>query len=157
MKKYIVYGCILGILVCLIGCAGTPVEETENPPVQVSGYLTVQEVRTAVGFSVEEPLEMADGSVAYTSVNDSSVVYFSSQKIAKTEFDSLIQTIKDAGGVSTDAPNLGEAAFWFESDVNLFVYAKGYAMDIRVEYATSRVNDSLLAARQLAAIFIEKI
>lgn len=158
MKKYMIFGCIAVLLICFAGCAGTPVEETpELPPVQVSAYLTAQEVRTAVGFSVDEPLEMADGSVAYSSLNDTSIVYFSSQKMSRTEYDSLIQTIKDAGGVSTGAPNLGEAAFWFENDVNLFVYASGYAMDIRVEYATARPNDSLLAARQLAAVFIEKL
>jgi hypothetical protein len=146
------------VLLCVItGCGQQPEQSPTEMVVQMSSYLLPDEVRTAVGFSVGEPLEIADGSVAYTSVDGGSIVYVSSKEMSRESFDSMMTEIAGNGSQYIDAPNLGEKAYWIEDEVNLLVYAKGVGVDVRVEYATHRPNDSLLAARQLAALYLEKI
>jgi len=75
---------------------------------------------------------------------------------ADAVFDAMLEGFS-AAGTLTDAPNLGEKAVWCEEQLNLLVYAEGVTLDIRVEYATARPNDSLLAARHLAALLIGKM
>ncbi len=131
-------------------------EETITPPLQLSTLLTADEVTEATGIAVTQPQQFTDGSAGYFSDDQTEVAYVAAKEATVAEFDDMVTAFSSAGEL-TDAPNLGEKAVWCEGLVDLLVYANGWALDIRVEYATDRPNDSLLAARQLAALLIEKI
>ena len=69
----------------------------------------------------------------------------------------MIAALIQNGSKATVAPNLSERAVWFSDALDLLVFTGTYALDVRVEYATPRPDDSLLAARQLAALLCEQL
>ena len=159
MKR--IFPVLLALLwtVGMAGCGEQP-EETavQPPPVYVpSAYLTTEQVEEAVGFAVREPEILTNGEVGYFSEDDSAVAYVTMQQLPLAEFDAMIANATAAGSVLEEAPHLGEKAFWCEEQLDLLAYAYGFALDVRVEYRADRPNDSLLAARHLAALIMEKL
>ncbi len=158
MKKLFALLACISILACFSACAEKepPEEELIEPPLQLTTLLTAGEVQQATGIMVGEPQQFNDGSAGYFSNDQLQVVYVAAMETDAVGFDEMV-TAFSAAGELIDAPNLGEKAVWCESMVDLLVYANGWALDIRVEYTPTDANDSLLAARQLAALLIEKI
>ncbi len=160
MKKvWILFLAILLVCLSLCGCNAVPDTDDDLPPdtsVAIAPLLTTDEIYEACGLRVGEPQEFAEGAVGYFTEDNLSAVYVAAQETTKEQFDAMTEGFS-AAGTLTDAPNLGEKAVWCEDQLNLLVYAAGVTLDIRVEYATSRPNDSLLAARHIAALLIEKM
>ncbi len=158
-----------GMLICLLAVcsllsfaacgdsADMPENLTEVPVADLSTLITADEVYTATGFRVGEPVAYADGGVNYYSADGSCSVYIGRQEMSVEEFDTLTATSADGEMAWTAAPALGDKAAWCEDALELLVYADGYALDVLVEYGTSRPNDSLIAARHLAALLLEAL
>lgn len=150
------------LLCCVLsfaGCGKTRSDVTEDSSdvsaTDLSAFLTAQQVRDATGFAVGEPIRYADGGVGFYSADGQSSVYVDRQEMSAEQFDALLASFADNDMTLIDAPELGERARWCEEALELVVYARGYALDVQVTYGTSRPNDSLLAARQLAALLLE--
>jgi len=160
MKKvWILLLAVLLVGVCLCGCNETPNTDDDLPPdtsVAIAPLLTADEIYEASAIRVGDPQEFEAGAVGYFSEDNTAAVYVAAQETTKEQFDAMLEGFS-AAGTLTDAPNLGEKAVWCEEQLNLLVYAEGVTLDIRVEYATARPNDSLLAARHLAALLIGKM
>lgn len=158
MKKMLPLLLVLLLSVSMVGCGEKPEEPIEQPPVYIpSAYLTAEQVEEAVGFAVSEPEVLSNGEVAYFSEDGSAVVYAAMRKATLAEFETMTADATAVGSVLDEAPHLGEKAFWCEEQLDLLVYAYGFALDVRVEYRNNRPNDSLLAARHLAALIIEQV
>lgn len=155
---------ILSILLCgclLLGfaaCGESPAvdEEEEATVLQVSAFLSKEDVRSATGIAVGDPDDSMDGSVGYFSADTTDAVYVAVQAVSTAEFEEMLSSLTSVYTL-TDAPNLGEKAVWCEELVYLLVYANGMAYDVRVEYAQPHPNNSLLAARQIAALLLERV
>ncbi len=160
MKRWgILFLAVALLAVCVVGCGEAPNTDDDLPPdlsVDIIPLLTAEDVWQASGIRVGEPQDSAEGAVAYFSEDNLAAVYVAAQKTAKEEFDAMKENLS-AAGTLVDAPNLGETAVWCEEQMSLLVFTDGKTIDVRVEYATSRPNDSLLAARQIAALLIEKM
>ncbi len=147
------------LAVCIVGCGKTPNTDDDLPPdvsVDILPLLTPEDVWNASGIKVGEPQDSEEGAVAYFSEDTFSTVYVAAQETTRAAFDTMKENLVLAGTV-VDAPNLGDVAFWCEAQCSLIVYANGKTIDVQVTYATDRPNDSLLAARQIAALLIEKM
>lgn len=160
MRRWGILFLVIALLVvCVVGCGQVPNTDDDLPPdvsVDIIPLLTVEDVWQASGIRVGEPQDSAEGAVAYFSEDNLAAVYVAAQKTAKEEFDTMKENLSLAGTL-VDAPNLGETAVWCEEQMSLLVFVDGKTVDVRVEYATPRPNDSLLAARQIAALLIEKM
>lgn len=160
MKKiWILLLAVLVMGVCFCGCNTTSDTDDDLPPdtsVAIAPLLTADEIYEASAIRVGEPQEFAAGAVGYFSEDNMSAVYVAAQEMTKEQFDAMAESFS-ATGTLADAPNLGEQAVWCEEQLDLLVYASGVTLDIRVEYATARPDDSLLAARHIAAILIDKM
>ena len=160
MKKLgIVFLTALLFVMCAVGCGQTPNTDDDLPvdmSVDIIPLLTADDVYKASGIKVGEPIDSAEGAVAYFSEDSLSCVYVAAQKSNKEAFDAMCANLATAGTL-TDAPNLGDAAVWCEEQVSLLVYVNGVTVDVNVAYADPNPNDSLLAARQIAALLIEKM
>ncbi len=160
LKRMLPYLLTVCCVLSFVGCgetADTLPSEEPAPVLQLSSLLTTEEVYTATGFRVGEPVDYADGGVHFYSADGSCSVYIGCQEITADGFDNLTANFTNNGMELTDAPALGEKALWCEEALELLVYADGYALDVVVEYGTSRPNDSLLAARHLAALLLEDL
>lgn len=149
----------LMLALCVAGCGKAPDTDDDLPidmSVDIIPLLSAEEVRQASGIKVEEPIDSAEGTVAYFSEDALSGVYVAAQKTDRQTFDTMKENLLLIGAL-TDAPNLGEEAVWCEAQQSLLVYVNGVTIDVHVTYATPRPNDSLLAARQIAALLLEKM
>lgn len=161
MKRFIAFLLLCCLLLSLVACSKPqeePIVEEDEPikePFQTTTLLTSAEVQHATGIAVGEAQQAADGQAVYVSA-DQQIVYLDVQEMTATAFDEMLTTLS-AEVDTTDAPNLGEKAVWCESLLNLYVYADGWGMEIRVEYAPTNADDSLLASRQLAVLLLEKL
>lgn len=159
MKKRIFLILFCCLLLLLAACGEKePAKEDEviEPPLQMSTLLTAAQVQEATGIAVVEPQQFTDGSVGYFSADQREVAYIAGMEMTAAAFEDMVTTMS-AGFDVIDAPNLGEKAVWCESQLGLYAYADGWAWDIHVEYDPVDANDSLLAARQLAALLMEAI
>lgn len=158
MKKTLtLFVAVCMMVVCFVGC-GTPNTDDDMPvdmSVDIIPLLSSEEVRQASGIAVGEPIDSAEGAVAYFSEDNLSAVYVGVLKSTKEEFETMRENLS-AFGLET-APNLGEEAVWCVDQLCLLVYANGMTIDVCVSYGTERANDSLLAARQIVALLIEKL
>ncbi len=150
---------VLLLVTCVVGCGEAPDTDDDLPPdvsVEIIPLLTAEDVWQASGIRVGEPQDSEEGAIAYFSEDRLSAVYVAAQKTSREAFDTMKENLSLAGTL-VDAPNLGDTAVWCEEQCSLLVYTNGKTVDVRVEYATPRPNDSLLAARQIAALLIEKM
>ena len=160
LKKVLPFLLTVCCVLSFAGCGNTEdavSDQAPAPALQISSLLTREEVYTATGFSVGEPMDFADGGVNYYSPDGNSSVYIGCREVTSDGFDALTANFTNNGMTLTEAPALGEKALWCEEALELLVYADGYALDLVVEYGSSRPNDSLLAARHLAALLLEDL
>lgn len=150
MKKI----CILAVCLCVLTACAQPIAPSEDIPERVA-LITPAEVGDAVGVTVGEPQFMWEEDVAYSSENGSVLAQISVKELTAAEFAAMRDSLSSSGTV-IDAPHLGEVAFFDEASCNLMVYSAGRAMNVCVTYASHRPNDSLVAARQLAALTLER-
>ncbi len=146
-------------LMCFFGCGEAPDTDDDLPPdvsVDIISLLTADDIWQASGIRVGGPQDSAEGAVAYFSEDSLAAVYIAAQKTSEAEYVAMKENLSLAGTL-VDAPNLGDAAVWCEEQCSLLVYTAGKTVDVHVAYATARPNDSLLAARQIAALLIEKM
>lgn len=144
---------------CAVGCGGTPNTDDDLPidmSVDIIPLLSADDVWRASGIRVGEPIDSAEGAVAYFSEDNLSGVYVAAQKTDKQVFDTMRENLSTVGAL-VDAPNLGDEAVWCEDQLSLLVYVDGITVDVQVTYANPRPNDSLLAARQIVALLTEKM
>lgn len=160
MKKLgILFLTVILLAVCTVGCGQTPNTDDDLPEdmsVDIIPLLSAEDVWNASGIKVGEPMDSEEGTVAYFSEDSLSGVYVAAQKTDKQAFDAMKESLATMGTL-IDAPNLGDEAVWCEERLSLLAYVNGITIDVHVTYANARPNDSLLAARQIAALLIEKM
>lgn len=161
MKKRIFVLLLTCLLACLVACGSNetvvlPEEEPLPPPTQMSEFLSIDEVKQATGIQIVESEQHNDGSAAYFSADHMNLVYIASQEMDAAAFDALREEMSQSFAVS-EAPNLAEKAFWCEELLTLYAQADGIAVEIRVEYTPADAGESLLAARQLAVLLLDKM
>ena len=159
MKRFGIWLLVITLLaVCLCGCGSTNTDDDlpTNMSIDVRPFLTKEDVWKASGVKVGEPQDSEEGAIAYFSEDTLSAVYVAARKTTKEDFDAMKDNLALVGTV-VGAPNLGDVAYWCEEQGSLLVYVDGKTVDVQVAYATPRPNDSLLAARQIVALIIEKM
>ena len=71
---------------------------------------------------------------------------------SREEFDEIVASYEGA----VDTMNLGQAAKWNSETKQLFVFDDGYMISV-IAYADKSDDSLLVAARQIAALVLEKI
>lgn len=165
MRKLCALLFVICVCMCMAACtqeapSDTPLSTYDEPPIpdplQVSSLLTVEEVQQVTdidGLAVEQAL---DGAARFATVDQMQSVDLAAEEMTAAVFDETMQTLS-AQCELTAAPNLGEKALWCDDLSSLYVYANGWALDIHVEYHPANKEDSLLAARQLAVLMMDKL
>ena len=136
--------------------ATAPTTATAPPllDVDVSTLLTPEQVGAAVGVEVGEAQVMDEGTIVhFASADAQTTAEVSLKKCERATYDETRAMYEDAA----DAPNLGEAAMWSPSFQQLLVYGKGYMISVVTDIAGKDAEASLVAARQLAVLTLDKL
>ncbi len=158
-KRCLVFVCIMLMLMGVCGCnTNEPLlsDELSITVVDVSELLTTQEVWEASAIQVADIQKFDDGAVGFFAADNTAVVYVAAQPTDKATYDAMVLSFAETETL-TQLPHLAEVAMWSEAQQNLLAYANDYAIDIRIEYPEPRPNDSLQAARHLAALLVERL
>ncbi len=159
-------GVLLLSAVSLPGC-GNKAESSSAPPtptttatmptllnVEITGLLTTGQVGAALGAEVGDPQEYESGTVAhYSSADSQTTAEISLKECGRDIYDATVPLYEDA----VETPNLGEAAVWSAEMKQLLVYGKGYMLSVTADIAEKDTDACLSAARQMAALILEKL
>ncbi len=122
--------------------------------VEITGLLTAEQVGAALGAEVGAPQEYESGTVAhYSSADSQTAAEISLKECGRDIYDATVPLYKDA----VETPNLGEAAIWSAEMKQLLVYGKGYMLSVTADIAGKDADACLSAARQMAALVLEKL
>lgn len=156
------------LTVGLCGCAGgaekpqddQPQWEPSIPQVRdLTALLSAAEVSEAVGTPVGNGVLQSDGSALCFATEDYSVqvTLLLEEPVvgAAAYMDALCTQFAD--GELTDAPNLGDRAFWCAPSGELFVCSGKWVMSMNVVSDAMPDEARLLAARQMAALVVERL
>lgn len=122
--------------------------------VEITGLLTTGQVGAALGAEVGDPQEYESGTVAhYSSADSQTTAEISLKECGRDIYDATVPLYEDA----VETPNLGEAAVWSAGMKQLLVYGKGYMLSVTADIAEKDTDACLSAARQMAALILEKL
>jgi redox-sensitive bicupin YhaK (pirin superfamily) len=169
MKKKVFLGfAIIACFAVIMGFSGCGDKEKETssrqtdstlgtaPPIlefDISSLVTPEQVGNALGVKVGEGQSAdQDTTVRYYSEDQSSFLEISIMEGSREEFDEIVASYEGA----VDTMNLGQAAKWNSETKQLFVFDDGYMISV-IAYADKSDDSLLVAARQIAALVLEKI
>lgn len=152
------------------GCGGTgeggettpttvPWEAEAPQMTDISDLVTSDEVSNAVGTTVGEGVLHENGSIlAFSSEDYTTQVSLLVEK-PEEEIAAYFaaQIAGYAGGTLTDAPNLGDEAYWCAQTNELLLRSGDYALSVYVVRPDMSAENALIAARQLAALAVERL
>lgn len=159
MKRWFALAAAVLTLFVFSACGEVPSSDTlpTEQPIGIVNMLTADQIYAATGLHFGEAQQASADEVAYFTADQSAAVYIAAKKMTEAEYEETVAAFIQNGSTATDAPNLSARAVWFADVSDLLVFTGEYALDVRVEYATPRPDDSLLAARQLAALLCERL
>ncbi len=159
MKRWFSLAAALLMLFAFSACGEAPPSDTlpTVQPIGIVDMLTAEQIYGATGLRFGAAQQASADEVAYFTQDQSAAVYIAAKRTTAEEYEAMIAALIQNGSKATVAPNLSERAVWFSDALDLLVFTGTYALDVRVEYATPRPDDSLLAARQLAALLCEQL
>lgn len=171
MKKYGILGIVLCLLIGLLaGCRNAKPEEMTSPDdadvgtdktlihVDVTTLFTVEDMSHILNVEVTEYTSTfeSDTAVTFLTADGHPVAVLSVMEFAREPFDEMVQ-----GYVSAkETPYLGEIAYWVSAGGDmreLLVFDSGYAISVQVTVDGLSEDHTILAARQIAALTLEKI
>ena len=127
-----------------------------QPPAQVeaSALVTMEEAQTAVGRTIARAEQQDETStVWFVTEEGTELLTLHAETAARNYYYAIAQTYSDA----IETPNLGEAAIWSGELRELIVYIPDYLLSITVPMEEMEESQALTAARQIAAIAIERL
>lgn len=152
------------------GCGGTETppktspsatvwEATPPTTTDISSLLTADEVSQAVGVTMEAgTLYDAGGTLAFHSTDYQTQV---SLLVEKPEGDIAAYFASVTENYAPEdlvmAPNLGDEAYWCASTGELLVKSGAYLVSVNITRPEFSADGVLIAARQLAALAIERL
>lgn len=159
MKRWFSLAAALLMLFAFSACGEAPPSDTlpTVQPIGIVDMLTAEQIYGATGLRFGAAQQATADEVAYFTADQSAAVYIAAKKMTEAEYEETVAAFIQNGSTATDAPKLSARAVWFADVSDLLVFTGTYALDVRVEYATPRPDDSLLAARQLAALLCEQL
>lgn len=140
-----------------------PAEEEWEPSVpearDLTGLLTAAEVSAAVGQTVGEGVMQEHDTVLLFSSEDYATqvsLLVEEPTVKATEYLDILAG-QYPEGMLVEAPNLGDKAFWCAESGELLVATGKLVVAVNVVSATSDAESCLIAARQLAALVLERV
>lgn len=160
----------LGLLAGLTGCQETPAPVSSDagpdlvsvpPPLSIdmTTLITAEQASQAVGAEVAGPEVYEDGTwLHFASEDAQTTVDVHLNETTRELYDTQIGLVKESYGDGwEEAPNLGETALWLPEYQELLVYTEGYMLDVSVDIPEEGAEAALVAARQIAALILEKL
>ena len=166
MRRFILTLAVCAVLLtALFGCAPEkPQEETgwqpsATVPQVKESLLTAQEVSEAVGTAVGEGVLQEGGTVlCFTSADYRTTVSLLTEQPqagAKEYLQAIVAQYPE--GALQQAPNLGEEAYWSAETGELLVRNGVFVVSVNVTAQDLDAEAALIAARQLAALVLERL
>ena len=162
--------CAVWGLTMLAGCTQKPAASSEPevsldvisvpPPLDIdlSAMLTLEQVSSAVGVEMEGPQMLDDGTTAHYASGDAlTTVDIHLDEVERAVYDTRLDSMKAVDEAMQAVPNLADDAWWSAETKELVLYGKGYMFSVLVDIAQAGSEDCLVAARQLAALLLEKL
>lgn len=165
MKRYGVAVIALCLLLLTAGCqrgkdssepSGTATTGTVPSllDVDLSTLLTSEQVGTALGVAVGQPELLEEGThVRYSSEDLATYAEIGMMSGTREIYDATVAYYSDAA----DSANLGEVAKWSAQTSQLLVFGKGYLISVTAAKPDQSADGLLVAARQIAALILEKL
>ena len=171
MKKYGILGIALCLLIGLLaGCGETKPKKTESPDdadigtdkslihVDVTTLFTAEEIGEILNIEVSESTTTfeSDTAVTFLTADGYQVAVLSVMEFTREAFDEMVFGYVEA----EESPNLGEITYWVSAGGDmreLLVFDSGYAVSVQVTVDGMSEDHRILAARQIAALTLEKI
>ncbi len=153
----------VGFSACGSGTSSAPTTATtttvwaaSNPtPRDLRALLTEEEAESAMDTAFDQAELLENGStMLLQSADFRDRVELLLDEQPQSRFDEVIALYEE--GTLTETPNLGDIAYWNVGG-ELLVYAKGYMLEVNVK--SGHLSDAALltAARQMAALIIERL
>lgn len=157
------------MLLLLIGCGGTP--DTPDVPkeeweashpemLDLTTLLNAAEVGEALGITVGEGLlHEHDTELVFTTADYGTVVRLIVEEPTVSACEHLDAVIAQnfSPEALTEAPNLGEKAYWCAESGELMVANGGYVVSVNVTSTSIPAEPRLIAARSLASKVLERL
>ena len=170
MKQWI-YAVCLGLSLLLLGGCGDnemPVSDPSSEPVweaslpetlDMERVLTTEEVSTAMETAMGEPSRLDGGScLEFRSANQETVVTLLIEEMLGGSPKIYEATIAQyPAGTLVETPNLGESAYWCSETGELLLYEDGFMVSVNVRKDGEDSERLLNAARQMAALVLERL
>ena len=122
--------------------------------IRIEELLTKAQIEGAMGFAVREPEVKESGTQLYVLAADASCsIKLNAQVEERSRFDSTIASLPSP----VAAPNLGEVAWWVAEYETLFVYAKGYSLNVIISGGDYDDDTRLMLSRGLALLALERL
>lgn len=157
--------CCVLVTVCVACGREESPEESDRPSVtthttknfldiRIQDLLTKEQIEKTLDRTMREPEVLMSGTQLFALSEDGTCsVKLNMQAQEYTRFSQNIAAFTDA----EVAPNLGEAAWWVKGQRTLFVYAKGYALNVNIRCTDIGEEGALLLSRELIAAVLEKL
>lgn len=168
--KRVLCGLLTVLLLFCCGCGGDEPDSDPTPTtvpwvatapetLDISSLLTASEVSEALNATVGEGvLYEHDTLLSFTSADykaQLSLLVEQPETAAADYFAALLDGISPEELVM--APNLGDEAYWCASTGELLVHSGEYVLSVIVTREGFSAENALIAARQLAALAIERL
>ncbi len=171
MKKYGILGMTLCLLICLFaGCTKPKPDKTTSPDdadigtdkalihVDVTTLFTTEEIGEILNTEVSESTTTfeSDTAVTFLTADGYQVTVLSVMEFEREAFDEMVFGYVEA----ETTPHLGEVAYWVSAGGDmreLLVFDSGYAVSVQVTVEGMIEDHTILAARQIAALTLERI
>lgn len=160
----------LGLLAGLAGCQEAPAPVSSDPgpdlvsvppplSIDMTTLITAEQASQAVGAELAGPEVYEDGTwLHFASEDAQTTVDVHLNETTRELYDTQVELIKESVGDGwEEAANLGETALWLPDNQELLVYTEGYMLDVSVDSPEKEGEEELVAARQIAALVLEKL
>lgn len=171
MKRWIYGACLITGILLLGGCGQNenptssgvstdPVWEASEPEtLDIQQLLSAEEVSAAMETTMGEPLLLDNGScLEFRSEDPAAVVDILIEEMLNNDpkiYEATIAQYPEDALVET--PNLGESAYWCAETGELLLYNDGFMVSVNVRKEGEEAERLLNAARQMAALVIERL